>query len=250
MRRIRDDEGETVTKTVSVDAPRSDLESDNALADNDRHEEDFVSKPYFILMMLTFVLIGVKNAAQASRAPTPDRHTETILSLYFAEMKQLLETCGRYPTTAEGLAAVHERPALLECPTQSKDQWHNEVNHGLDGWNEPLQYTSDGKDYRITASHGYFVTNKSPARPNNHTSHWETPNGGSGPLPPFGIDSWGLFFFHLALLSTAVCSFFARIAFSKRIPEESRKTFNQNAITIGIICVLVSLFVFIVTPNT
>jgi hypothetical protein len=99
---------------------------------------------------------------------------------YFAEYHKDLEffrsKVGRYPLTKEGLKALLEkRPELGDhrfylrndayYRGYLKKDGYYEVGHFFapsDGWEQPIRYTSDGKTYRIEASHGMVLTDKSP----------------------------------------------------------------------------------------
>jgi hypothetical protein len=100
--------------------------------------------------------------------------TERELDQYYSRLDRFNKFCGRYPLTREGLKALKNLPHKLKCngyPDLSQYDFDSK-----DGWSQPIKYRSDGKTYRIDASHGYHLTENSPLHGNNH---WDNPT----PLP-------------------------------------------------------------------
>jgi len=57
--------------------------------------------------------------------------------------------CGRYPTTDEGLDALVQAPASINCKNFDPDGFVKGGKVPQDSWNEPFEYTSDGHKYTI-----------------------------------------------------------------------------------------------------
>src|SRR5262249_13586074 len=115
--------------------------------------------------------------AFAARIWTPEGETESVLNLFYEGLNQFRAACGRFPEEkVEGLAAIFSKPSHLNCEKYSplpayqrpnswpKISWKEKTGKLVpkDGWGKRLQYSSDGKSFRIDASHGYFVTDHSP----------------------------------------------------------------------------------------
>jgi hypothetical protein len=78
------------------------------------------------------------------------------------DLETFRKKCGSYPTTEMGLSALRRKPQNLRCPTYPADgfidqwTWDARRHYQIDDWNEPITYVSDGKTYRIQASHGIY----------------------------------------------------------------------------------------------
>jgi hypothetical protein len=100
--------------------------------------------------------------------PLPDYYDGTnrrIDTISFV-LRDFKNGCGRYPTTEEGLKALLWLPKDLKCP--SFEEWTDARYKPYllkDGWEIPLRYTSDGKNYLIEASHG--ISKISPSKNSN-----------------------------------------------------------------------------------
>jgi len=146
----------------------------------------------FLFLIAVFYLISPQ--AFASRTPSPARLTEIDLNIFHSCLERIQKECNRIPNTAEGLSAVLHRPSGFECPNKSRKNWECPAwSQDKDGWGAPLKFESTGGDYRITASHGYFLTSRSS---NHNDQWWENPNGGER-LPPLNFYSWKDFTYYL-----------------------------------------------------
>jgi hypothetical protein len=195
---------------------------------------------------LTLLMVSMENLACASRVPTPKKQTEMYLSWYFQSLVVFRDHCGRYPTTSEGLSALYKKPVGLECPswTESGAVY---VSQGFDGWHLPLSYVSDGGNFRIDASHGYFVTDKTPG--NESHNHFENPNPPSDwARPPLGIVDWS----HLVFIVTGYVVGTASLIFRKRVPShfpEKKWSFYDNLfLVIGVGSLVISTLAWFVLP--
>ena len=107
--------------------------------------------------------------------------TTQQLGLLYTHLRQFKDRCGRYPTTAEGLRVLATVPKHLRCEGEPIDPLAGSMR---DGYGAPLKYKSDGKTFRVDASHGYYVTNKSPSRQFDGKlaakgapgAHWDNPD--------------------------------------------------------------------------
>lgn len=111
---------------------------------------------------------------------------ERDLGHFYSLLEIFKESCGRYPLTKEGLKVLKTPPAKLKCKRYPK--MLDEIRT-TDAFGKLLKYKSNGKAYRLDASHGYFLTEKSPLHGGSHflteklappgANHWDNPN----PIP-------------------------------------------------------------------
>lgn len=86
----------------------------------------------------------------------------------YSLLKEFKRSCGLYPTTDEGLDALKKMPLNLKCKDLPKVDPELKFE---DGWYQKFKYTSDGKKFRIEASHGYYLTDKTKKK--NKKYRWE-----------------------------------------------------------------------------
>jgi hypothetical protein len=126
--------------------------------------------------------MSASRIAVASGAAGPVKVTTLDLEFLRDTLNITKKLCNRYPTTEEGLTVFRTIPPDWKCleshPMSKELKFTRLFKTGLDGWGHKYRYTSDGKNYRIEASHGYFITDKSPKR--SEGGYWENPH----PLPP------------------------------------------------------------------
>jgi hypothetical protein len=141
------------------------------------------------ILALLFPLVMPRESVAERPSHQTKSDTEKKLDSYFVYLDQVKKICGQYPAS---LKAVLE-PALapekeLNCPKPLWPQLESNLHnfHGLlgflDGWGVPLAYSSDGNTYLLRASHGYFLTDRSPA--NSKGKHFENPNPPPDDRPP------------------------------------------------------------------
>jgi hypothetical protein len=177
--------------------------------------------------------------------------TETTLSLFFARLQSFQKLCGRFPTTSEGLKALRERNIGFNCLTS----WNEKTDLGgdeTDGWKIPLQYLSDGTHYKLIASQGYFVTDKSPARFNAPTQHWENSNRGAWSPQAYGFPSWEYLFIVVALVAIGICSILLRLI-SRITPFKGPWTKHivilKGSLGVGITSLALGVLVYCLMPS-
>jgi hypothetical protein len=111
----------------------------------------------------------------------PIRVTESNLDSFHRVLETVKELCGRFPTSEDGLTSFASNSTKWACLNghPARDDWKTSepFKSARDGWGKKLRYSSDGKSYRIEASHGYFVTERSRLQSGGY---WESPK----PLPP------------------------------------------------------------------
>jgi hypothetical protein len=204
-----------------------------------------------ILLFFTVWFLGGFSQCYAQRKPTPDQITETTLSIFYSRLESFQKLCGRFPTTKESLSALRERANGFNCPTG----WNEETNLGGDeivGWKLPLQYSSDGTQYKLLASQGYFVTDKSPARSNASTQHWENPDKGAWPLRLNGFPSWEYFFVVVTLLSIGTCSILFRLflwIFPTKNSWKTNTAILKGSMAIGLMSLVAGALAYLLMPN-
>jgi hypothetical protein len=138
-----------------------------------------------LLILMSIEIIFVSSPVHALRAPTAEGFTENDLNFFYTPLEKFKDECKRFPFTFEGLNAVFSEPLGLDCKKYQSTSVPNKSSRYIvepswtekdgsvvpkDGWGEPLHYTSDGKTYRIDASHDYFMTNLSPK---HYRGHWQ-----------------------------------------------------------------------------
>jgi hypothetical protein len=201
----------------------------------------------FRVIKLVFLLVvGFVSAANGSRLPSPYVVTELSLDQAFGLLVRQHQICGRYPSTAEGLAALTKYRAM-KCNADYEPE--NLIYDGRDGWGEPLHYSSDGDSFRIVASHGYFVTDQSPLRGHHH---WENPSGGSethDPHPPLGLRSWTEFIKVILPLVIGLVILASRKAIVRRVPENMRSSIDFASLCIGILSIAAFILFMLAFPT-
>lgn len=156
----------------------------------------------FAIIVWTSVFLVLPRPAQPDTAIPPGADTAGRLADLYNRLLVFQGACGRFPKTSEGLEALDTTPKNLECKPPHKAS--NYSDWDLDGYGKRFIYKSDGTHYRVDASHGYFVTDTSPANngktiPGNvnpkqgaaqfQAPHWENPSppkeswGGCSPVP-------------------------------------------------------------------
>ncbi len=153
--------------------------------------------------MVLVAILQPYSATADSPSCGPDA-TKMYLDAYFGALKSFKQSCGRYPKTGEGLVALATLPKNLKCAFKGSEKPWNisiPVQYPTDGWNSDIKYVSNGNGFRLSASHGYYVTDKSPI---HFGLHWENqkiesdqpPNKKCRPNkidpPPIGGDLVGL----------------------------------------------------------
>lgn len=198
------------------------------------------------IKIVYLLVVGLVSTAHGSRIPSPYVVTELSLDQAFDLLVRQHRICGRYPSTAEGLAALTKYKAM-KCNTDYEPE--NLIHDGKDGWGESLRYSSDGDDFRIVASHGYFVTDKSPAHDHHH---WENPSGGSethDPHPPLGLRSWTEFIEIVLPLVIGLVILAFRKFIVRTMPENIRSSIDFAALCIGILSIA-TFILFVLTIPT
>jgi hypothetical protein len=104
----------------------------------------------FILLVLLGMLTGVIHFKEP--VPTPEEMTEIRFNYTVSGLKEFKNMCGRYPLTEEGLDSLNKKPKNIQC--QNYEKIFVRPYPDFDGWNITFRYISDGKSYRIEASHG------------------------------------------------------------------------------------------------
>jgi hypothetical protein len=148
-----------------------------------------------IVVVSLLSTLGMQSECKAERPFQMHKtYTEEMLDSYFVYLAQVKKICGRYPLS---LAAIRE-PTLapkkdLNCPQIEMSELQRERHQfsgrlgAEDGWIQAFSYSSDGNTYLLRASHGYFLTDRSPA--NSKGKHFENPNPPPDDPPPFPVNS-------------------------------------------------------------
>jgi hypothetical protein len=137
------------------------------------------------LLILAILLCFQTTPSRASCVLGPKSATIQDLNHLFGYLAFFEKVCGRYPLTKEGLKAIVSRPRTLNCPDYSKlttqapavnlnpKYDRHTFKHLRDGWGQPFIYESNGASYRITASHGYSLSDKTEAKAGG--LRWDNP---------------------------------------------------------------------------
>jgi hypothetical protein len=198
------------------------------------------------IKIVYLIIVGLASTAYGSRRPSPYVVTELSLDWSFRLLVKQHRTCGRYPSTLEGLAAL-TRYKAMKCDANYEPG--DLINDGRDGWGEPLHYSSNGDSFRIEASHGYFVTDKSPAHGHRH---WENPYGGSethDPHPPLELKSWTEFIEIVLPLVIGLVILASRKSIVRTMPENIRSTFDFASLCIGILSIATFILFLLTIPT-
>lgn len=110
-----------------------------------------------VSMAIVFTLsatVGTVGTRQVERARVAAARAQ-IATIELALESYALD-CGRYPSTAQGLSALWERPYLAPVP----QGWNGPYLRGAprpDPWGRPYQYDEPGPDglpYQVSSSFG------------------------------------------------------------------------------------------------
>jgi hypothetical protein len=137
-------------------------------------------------------LNSISGQLEKSELPNAGR-TEELLEDFHKQLGYFKKLCGRYPTTEEGISALKSDPKIPDCPKYLgfKSVYEQLVyQKGVetkDGWGQQFKYTSSGSTFRLDASHGFFLTETSPAHIRESAStaqwHWTNSNPPSEEIP-------------------------------------------------------------------
>jgi hypothetical protein len=156
-------------RTYRIDASHGFFVTDKSPKQNNWHWEN-LTKPVEGPLLMGDVMEDI--------GPKP--MTEHQLEFFYHKLLRFKEHCGRYPLTKEGLKFVYAKASKLKFCKDYPDYSERTMNP-TDGWEQTLKYTSDGKTYRIEASHGYSLTENSAMH--EKKQHWDNPN------PPPGAET-------------------------------------------------------------
>jgi Type II secretion system (T2SS), protein G len=143
---------------------------------------------YTTLATIVFLSRAPVFADYIDYSAPPGYATSQQLGIIFSDLEAFRKACGRYPTTEEGLSALSNIPQKLTCRLHQGQSYIDKsvwITNKTDSYGQPIKYNSDGTTYRVQASHGYYVTEKSPARMLNgqlstsfpkHGAHWDNPD--------------------------------------------------------------------------
>jgi hypothetical protein len=119
--------------------------------------------------------------ALADVAASPPYSTDRLLDQTHGRLEFFKKHCGRYPFASEGLKVFYAKKTDLPKSCRNYPDFGGDTLYDLDGWGQKLRYTSDGRTYRIEASHGYSLTENSAMH--EKKQHWDNPN------PPIGAEN-------------------------------------------------------------
>lgn len=176
---------------------------------------DMIAKLFPSWRAIFFLALLIRSTAFGARGPSLGKITEIDLNRLHWCLEQVSKNCGRYPDSNEGLKAILHAPIEMKCTNSAlPKEWECVLlNKGSDGWRTSFKYESDGKSYRIEASHGYSMSNLSPKH-GEREDWWENPAGGDSPAP-LNFETWAGFVEYLLAAAAVICAFAvrARIAF-------------------------------------
>jgi hypothetical protein len=124
----------------------------------------FHSSSRNILIAAAVLLLGIgifvfKQISRSENLFGPIPVTQAQLNLLKQELNDFRRICGAYPTTAQGLNSLREKPKDLNCPNfrvlndapLPTGAWQE------DAWHIPFAYESDGTRFRLQATHDLRV---------------------------------------------------------------------------------------------
>jgi len=109
----------------------------------------------------------------------PSLTTEDTLNTWHYFLDIYKTEKGKYPKSLEEVKAFRKRLPKEDCQ-YGKMLCQSAMSY-VDGWGVPLKYKSDGKMYRVTGSHGFFLSEKSSSKGNRYL-YWD--NIGTPPEDP------------------------------------------------------------------
>jgi hypothetical protein len=117
---------------------------------------------------------------------------ELRMEEFYSALQYFKKDCGRYPTTAEGLSMLIQKPKDLKCRDLHWEDNPEVICKKIkeidalscepkDCYGVPFVYESDGKTFYLKGSHGYSVSDKTTAK--EYGKHWDNPN--PPPIPSY-----------------------------------------------------------------
>jgi hypothetical protein len=138
--------------------------------------------PLAVLLFTLCFFEASLNAAQALFMPKTT--TEQLMESIFSYLQKYKVICDHYPHTNEGFKFPGpDNLEVTSCPSGLPKlkvlfqgsffdpSWHGSKQGMLDGWGQEWTYASDGRTFRVEASHGYFLTEKTT--PKKEGRHWD-----------------------------------------------------------------------------
>jgi hypothetical protein len=104
--------------------------------------------------LLIAVLIRTGDLHIGEHPLSREEATMQRFNMIVPPLEDFKHDCGRYPTTEEGFRALMHGTKGPPCPEFEWSWAGDKPEIFEDGWKMPLRYSSDGKGYRIEASHG------------------------------------------------------------------------------------------------
>jgi type II secretion system protein G len=115
----------------------------------------------FIAVSVALVSLSALSNANDAFGYCQEKSGSTII-----QMKQLgvilndfERVCGFYPTSKQGLDALTRKPDEPPfCERYDPEPFLKRIPR--DAWNQPFEYSSDGKSYQLRSTQGYLLTNQ------------------------------------------------------------------------------------------
>ncbi|MDA1051627.1 MAG: type II secretion system major pseudopilin GspG [Planctomycetota bacterium] len=103
-----------------------------------------------VLLVLT-ILVILGSTVTVYYSKTQSKANEKIATVQILAIGQLLDQyhidIGSYPSTSQGLAALHTAPGDLSDSTKWSGYAENEI--APDPWSRPYQYKSEGDSFEV-----------------------------------------------------------------------------------------------------
>jgi hypothetical protein len=133
----------------------------------------------FFAVTLVFQMYTSTPSVSASSLPGPSLETQETLDRCRKFFELYKSEKGRFPKTQSEVKGFQTKVPKRDCWLQ-KELCQSAMSY-IDGWKGPLKFEFKGKKFRIIASHGFYLTEKSTARDKENLI-WD--NDGVVPVDP------------------------------------------------------------------
>jgi hypothetical protein len=133
---------------------------------------NFPKKKWQLLLAATlfFQMYTSTPSALAASLPGPSSATQETLNKWHYFLEIYKSEKGRFPKTLEEVKGFRTKMPKEDCIFGK--QFCQSAMSYEDGWKTPLKFESDGKKFRVSASHGFFLTDKSATKGERHL-YWD-----------------------------------------------------------------------------
>jgi hypothetical protein len=159
---------------------RNDFDREDENMDSKRTERNPRLMRLFAGSAFILIFFGSIPRVLGQYIGGPSFYTEDALNNWHYFLEAYKSEKGRYPKSLEEVKSFRTDVKSKSVCVLGMPPCQSQMLY-FDGWKTPFQYTSNGKTYRMTGSHGFFLTDQTQSR---GKLHWYWENTGTPPLDP------------------------------------------------------------------